>query len=196
VDRSSQEIKDYTVEYEDQRAKVDALDAAERADPTNAHLFNILMVREGRLDAARTRETAALALLSNCLIAHSSNAQAQAAATAAAALPAATNPLTTTTAAEKKNIKRKLPEPRDGFKDSTGKLHRAHSDAMSYHKAISAILWQITDIVHSQSIPAGSVATPTPDVPLARLVPLSTIEDNIATYSLGQLLEMGLNHVH
>ena len=74
VDRSSQEIKDYTVEYEDQRAKVDALNAAERADPTNAHLFNILTVREGRLDAARTRETAALALLSNCPIAHSSNA--------------------------------------------------------------------------------------------------------------------------
>ena len=196
VDRSSQEIKDYTTEYEDQRAKVDALDAAERADPKNAYMFNVLTVREGRLDAARIRETAALALLSNCLIAHSSASQAQAAATVAAALPATDITPLTTTAAEKKVIKRKLPEPRDGWKDSAGKLHRAHSDAMSYHKAISAILWQITDIVHSQSIPAGSVVTPTPDVQLARLVPLSAIEDNIATYSLGQLLEMGLNHVH
>ncbi len=67
---------------------------------------------------------------------------------------------------------------------------------MSYHKAINAILWQITDIVHSQSIPAGSAVSPTPDVQLARLVPLAAIEENITTYTLGQLLEMGLNHVH
>ncbi len=50
--------------------------------------------------------------------------------------------------------------------------------------------------MHSQSIPAGSAVAPTPDVQLARLVPLAAIEDNISTYSLGQLLEMGLNHVH
>ncbi len=62
-------------------------------------------IREGRLDAPRIRETAAQALLSNCLIAHSSAAQAQADATAAAALPAiTTTPLTTTTADEKKVI--------------------------------------------------------------------------------------------
>jgi hypothetical protein len=146
VDRSSQEIKDYTREYEDQHAIVDALDAAEHADPRNNYLFNILTIREDRLDAARIRKTAALALLSKCLIAHSSAAQAQAAATVAAALPAATTTPLTTTTAEKKVIKRKLPEPRDGWKDSASKLHRAHSDAMSYHKAISAILWQITDI--------------------------------------------------
>ncbi len=140
VDRSSQEIKDYTKEYEDHRAIVDALDAAEQADPRNIYLFNILTIREGRLDAARIREIAAMALLSNCLIVHSSAAQTNAAATAATALPAtATTPLTTTTA-EKKVIKRKLPEPRDGWKDSAGEPHRAHSDAMSYHKAISAIL--------------------------------------------------------
>ncbi len=88
---SSQEIKDYTKENEDQRAIVDALDAAEQADPRNTYMFNILTIREGMLDAARIRETAALALLSNCLIAHSSAAQAQAAATAATALPAATS---------------------------------------------------------------------------------------------------------
>ncbi len=117
VDRSSQEIKDYTTEYEDQRTEVDALDAVERADPKNAHLFNILAVREGRLDAARIRENAALALLSNCLIAHSSAAQAQATATAAAALPATTTTPLNTTMAEKKVIKRKMPEPRDGWKD-------------------------------------------------------------------------------
>jgi hypothetical protein len=177
VDMPSQEIKDYTKEYEDQRAIVDALDNAEQADPRNTYIFNILTIREGKLDAARIRETTALSLLSNCLIAQSSAAQANAAPTAATALPAATTTPLTTTSAKKKVIRRKLPEPRDGWKDSAGKLHRAHSDAMSYHKAISAILWQITDIVHSQSIPAGSVVTPTPDVQLARLVPLAASRD-------------------
>ncbi len=52
VDKSSQEIKGYTREYEDQRAIVDALDAAEQADPKNAHQFNILTIREGRIDAS------------------------------------------------------------------------------------------------------------------------------------------------
>ncbi len=89
--------------------------------------LDILRVREGRLDAARIRESSALSLCSNCLIAESSAAQAQAAATYALATPnvaTTTTPLTTTLA-DKKIIKRKLPEPRDGWKDSTGKLHRA-----------------------------------------------------------------------
>ncbi len=120
----------------------------EKAEPGNKFKLDILFVREGRLNAARTRETAALAHLSNSLIADSNAAQAQAVATAAMALPVATTTPLTTIPAEEKIIKRKLPEPRDGWKDSAGKLHRAHSDAMSYHKTISAALWQITDIVH------------------------------------------------
>ncbi len=99
-------------------------------------------MREKRLDAARVREAAALSLLSNCLIADTSAAQAQASAAAALATPTVattTTPLTTTTA-EKKIVKRKLPEPRDGWKDASGKLHRAHSDAMAFHKTMSAIL--------------------------------------------------------
>ncbi len=110
---SSQEIKDYTKEYEENRAIAEALSTAEHAEPGNKFKLDILFVREGRLDAARTRETAALALLSNYFIADSSAAQAQAAATAAMALPAATTTPLTTTPAEKKIIKRKLPEPRD-----------------------------------------------------------------------------------
>jgi hypothetical protein len=103
------------------------------------------------------------------LIADSSAIQAQEAATAATATHTVdtTTPLTTTTA-EKKIIKRKLPEPRDGWKDSTDKLHRAHSDAMSYHKTMSAMLWQLVDIVHQQSNPGTT--TPARDLQLARLV--------------------------
>ena len=69
VDRSSQEIKDYLQEYEDQRAIVEALSAAEQAEPGNKSKIGILGMRERRLEAARLRETAALSLLANCLIA-------------------------------------------------------------------------------------------------------------------------------
>ena len=141
--------KDYLQEYENQRAIVEALSAAEQARPGNKSNIDILGLRERRLEAARLREAAALSLLANCLIADSSAVQAQAAATAATATLtiATTTPLTITTA-EKKIIKRKLPEPRDRCKDSIGKLHRAHSDAMYYHKTISAMFWQLVDIVH------------------------------------------------
>jgi hypothetical protein len=194
VDRSAQEIKDYTQQYEDQRALVQALSAAEQAEPGNKPMIDTLTERGSQLEAARLRETSALAMLSNCLMADSSAIQAQAVATAATATTTtATTPLTTT-AAEKKIIKRKLPEPRDGWKDPAGKLHRAHSDAMAYHKTISAFLWQLVDIVHQQSNPGTT--TSAPDVPLARLVPLATVEAKISTYSVGQILEMSLNYVH
>ncbi len=50
--------------------------------------------------------------------------------------------------------------------------------------------------MHRQNVPPGIAVTPTPDVQLARLVPLAVIENNIITYTVGQLLEMGLNYVH
>ena len=65
---------------------------------------------------------------------------------------------------------------------------------MSYHKTLSAMLWQLVDIVHQQSNPGTT--TPAPDVELARLVPLTVLEDNISTYSVGQILDMSLNYVH
>jgi hypothetical protein len=89
----------------------------------------------------------------------------------------------------------KLPEPRDGWKDSAGKIHRAHSDAISYHKTMSAILLQIVEIVHQQSNPSGAT-TPTLDAQLARRVPLAIVENNMIKYTVGQLLDMGLNYVH
>jgi hypothetical protein len=195
VDMSAQEIKDYTQEYEDERAIVEALSAAQLAELVNKPEIDILGVRERRLEAARLRETYALALLANCLMADNRAVQAQEAATAATATPAfATTTSLTTTTAEKKIVKRKLPEPRDEWKDSTGKLHRAHSDAMSFHKTLSAMLWELVDIVHQQTNPGTT--TPAPDVQLARLVPLAVLEDNISTYSVGQILEMSLNYVH
>jgi len=56
-------------------------------------------------------------------------------------------------------MKRKLPEPRDGWKDATGKTHKAHLDSITFHKTLSAILWQLMDTVHGQT---NGGSTPTP----------------------------------
>ena len=69
---SAQEIKDYNQEYEDYRAIAEALSAAELTEPANKPKIDILGVRERRLEAARLRETSALALLANCLMADNS----------------------------------------------------------------------------------------------------------------------------
>ncbi len=111
-------------------------------------------------------------------------------------MPATTTPTTTTTltvTTDKKIIKRKLPEPRDGWKDASGKTHKVHLDAMTYHKTLSAILSQIMDIVHQQS---GGGSTPSPDVPLTILILFDTLEGKIEYYSVKELLSMGLNFVH
>ena len=204
-DRSTAEVKDYTVQYEDQLHIVEALGDA-RTEPENRAIVDLLNLRESRLDAARDREATFTAAFSNYCIAEKTTLQAQANATAAlasaaAAASSATNASagTTTptpTVAEKKVMKRKLPEPRDGWKDSAGKTHKAHLDAMTYHKTMSIIFWQMMDIVHGQSTSSGTVATPAPDVLLARLVPFDTMEENIHTYSVLELITMGLNCVH
>ena len=51
------------------------------------------------------------------------------------------------------------------------------------------------DIVHKHNNPPGS-ETPTPDMLLARVVPLVTLEENLHNYTVLQLLEMGLNYIH
>ena len=91
-------------------------------------------------------------------------------------------------------MKRKLPEPNDGWKYHSGKTHRVHHDNMQYHKTRSGILWQIMDIVHEQSS-TGS-GEPTPDVMLPRLVPFKEMEEKWETFTVKELLEMGLNCVH
>jgi len=79
-------------------------------------------------------------------------------------------PSTTLGASIKKTMKRKLPEPIDGWKDHAGKTHRVHHDYIVYHKTFSGILWQIMDIVHEQF--SNGFGEPTPDVLLAKIVPL------------------------
>jgi hypothetical protein len=101
---------------------------------------------------------------------------------------------TTLGASSKKIMKRKLPEPVDGWKDHAGKTHRVHHDYMVYHKTLSGILLQIMDIGHEQSI--NGSGEPTLNVLLARLVPLKEMEAKWETFTVKELLEMGLNCMH
>jgi hypothetical protein len=193
--RTSQEVKDYTAQYEDQVNIVQQLGTAVNL-PENKPAMDILAMRERRLEAALVREANALQRHSDFCIADKDASKAQAVAAAAVvAAPAVGGSATTTTtksASGKKIMKRKLPEPVDGWKDMSGKIHRVHHDLAVYHKTISGILWQMMDIVHG----ATGSGDPTPDVMLASLVPYKEMEEKWESYNMKELLDMGLNCVH
>jgi hypothetical protein len=200
--RTSREVKDYTVQYEDQAKVVEALGAA-AGTPEYAAAIDVLAMRERRLDSALGREANALQKLTDFCVADKSAIQAQSAAAAAALSPppgtggattSTTVPSSSTGALSKKLMKRKLPEPDDGWKDHTGKTHKKHHDQMVYHKTVSGIFWQVMEIVH-ETTSKGS-GEPLPDVLMAKLVPFKEMEAKWDTYSLKELLDMGLNTTH
>jgi hypothetical protein len=65
---------------------------------------------------------------------------------------------------------------------------------MHYHKIVSGILWQIMDIAHELN--NNGSGEPTPDILLARLSPFKEMEEKWETFSIKELLEMGLKCVH
>ena len=152
----------------------------EQSKRENKPALDVLDIKERRLDAARFREANAMKKITNFMIANSNALHEQAASFSTlitVPVDVATTLTTTTSTAQNKIMKRELSELRDGWKDSAGKLHRAHLDAMPYHKTSSKILWHMMDIVHQHSSPSGS-ETPTPGILLAKLVLLVTLEDN------------------
>jgi len=180
--RTSQEVKDYTVQYEDHVKLVQPIGLTMN-EPENKVVLDVLAMRERRLDAALAREANAVEKLTEFCVADKSASQTQSAGAATAFSPplgvgaattTATVPSTALGASSKKIMKRKLPEPVDGWKDHASKTHRVQLDYMVYHKTVSGILWQIMDIVHEQS--NNGSGEPTPIVLLARLVPLKEME--------------------
>ncbi len=81
--RTSQEVKDYTVQYEDQVNIVQQLGISVN-EPENKPALDILAMRERRLDAALVREANAIKKLTEFCVADKSASQAQAVAAAAA----------------------------------------------------------------------------------------------------------------
>ncbi len=74
VVRFATEIKDYTLQYEEQRNIVEALGTA-KSSPENKSALDILELRERRLDATFLRETIVVTNLSNCCAAEISAIQ-------------------------------------------------------------------------------------------------------------------------
>ena len=100
---------------------------------------------------------------------------------------------------DRKFIKRKLPEPKDGWKDQSGKTHRRHLDMMSYHKFMSKILWQLLDSLRKAAElnpEQYSEEDRAKGVKLARLLTLEDLDQRIDEFSVRQLLEMALNRLH
>ena len=60
VDRTAQEVKDYTSQFEDQYKLVEAIVTAMNL-PENKSVLDILAIKERRLDAALVRENKAVA---------------------------------------------------------------------------------------------------------------------------------------
>ena len=79
------------------------------------------------------------------------------------------------------------------MKDAAGRNHRSHLEAITFHNTMATIMWQMMDVIHH---PSGDSGAPAPNVLLARLAHLETIEQNLHNYSVGQMLELGLNCVH
>ena len=65
---------------------------------------------------------------------------------------------------------------------------------MQYHKTLSGILRQIMDTIHEQT--NNGLGEPTPDIPLARLVPFKEMDEKWDIFTMKELLEMRLNCVH
>ncbi len=125
------EVKDYTINYDDHLKIVDTF--AELQAPSkrirSKRSIATLSINERerrRLDAARVIEANSVSNLGTCRIEDKIAVHAQAVAlTAALAPPAivATTPIlpappATSVTPENKIMKRRLPEPRDGWKDS------------------------------------------------------------------------------
>jgi hypothetical protein len=67
-------------------------------------------------------------------------------------------------------------------------------EAIHYHKIVSGIFKKIMDIVHEHN--NNGSGEPTPDILLARLILFKEMEEKWDTFSVKELLEMGLNCVH
>jgi hypothetical protein len=133
VIRTVHEVKDSTTQYEDHCKLVNALGTALNA-PENKSVFSILAMMERRLDAALVSGTNAIASFTNFCVAEKSVLHAQSAAATVAMAPlsdavattSTTVPSTSNNISDKKMIKKKLPEMRDGWKDYSGKTHCVH----------------------------------------------------------------------
>jgi hypothetical protein len=112
-------VKDYTVQYEEQRIIVEALGIAQLA-PDNKSALAILALQERQLDGARIHKSIAINNPSNCCIADIIGLHAKATTVATTITPSKVGASTSTfpvSPSENINMKRKQPESRNEWKN-------------------------------------------------------------------------------
>lgn len=110
----------------------------------------------------------------------------------------------TMSSSSNKNLKRKLPVPSLGWKDASGKDHRAHTMRYRFLARISDIFWQLLDrlvISAEQSQGTAPASELQKDVHLANLVEREDEMDSVfqallLSLPIRGLLEMGLNELN
>ena len=83
-----------------------------------------------------------------------------------------------------KFLKRKLPEPSEGWKDSAGKPHRAHARSAAFCKRASWIAWRLLDVLRESAeldpdnADQRSLAK---EVKLLKLIPIEVLNEKEKT---------------
>ena len=95
--RATQEVKDYTAQYEDNKCKLVNDLGTDINAPEKKSVLDILAMRERRLDAALVRESNAISTLSHFCVAEKGGLHAQSATAATALSPRIGVVATTTT---------------------------------------------------------------------------------------------------
>ena len=154
-----------------------------------------VLTEEARLNAARVRLQAARAEL----------------AAYGVAIHGASTPVVTSAAsvkiddddaAEKKELrllKRKLPAPKDGWKDAKGATISVYTDRHLLYQQLFDIFWKLREAIRQQSAAApdaSNTAERALGVKRANLPDPEEFEDKLEAMTVCQSLELGLNQLH
>jgi len=99
-----------------------------------------------------------------------------------------------------KFLKRKLPEPSEGWKDSAGKPHRAHASSAAFCKRASWIAWRLLDALRESAEADPENADErslVKEVKLLKLIPIEVLKKNKEkTIKVRKLIEYVLNDIN
>jgi hypothetical protein len=96
-------------------------------------------------------------------------------------------------------LKRKLPGPSEGWKDSSGKPHRAHASSAAFCKRAAWIAWRLLDVLRESAEADPLNHDPRSrqkDVKLLKLIPLEVLKEKEGTIKVRLLLEYLLNDIN
>jgi hypothetical protein len=98
-----------------------------------------------------------------------------------------------------KFLKRKLPEPAEGWKDAAGKPHRAHASSAAFCKRASWLAWRLLDVLRESAEADPDNADErnlVKEVKLQKLIPIEVLKEKEATIKVRKLIEYLLNDIN